>query len=207
MCMIVSASSADRVSTALMISQASWMDASSFRVAGDDAVAPGSATSRQRWGVSRQRDGVDAPYRIGPGAGHGCWPPVHPVAMSVTVSVCTKLPFDVGPLWVTRSASMNPGAGSSQPSKVRTGTLRRIAEGAARRRVLPPAASGRSWRHSSPAHSCAPLARAADGRAAPSPRPGSAPTAAAACRKPDPRLPDHNQCFTRHIVIQAPARA
>jgi hypothetical protein len=47
--------------------------------------------------------------------------------MSVSVSVYTKLPFAVGPLCATRSASTNPGAGSFQPSKVRTGTFRRIA--------------------------------------------------------------------------------
>ena len=52
---------------------------------------------------------------------------VQPVAMSVSVSVCTKLPFAVGPLCATRSASTNPGGGLSQPSKVRTATLRRIA--------------------------------------------------------------------------------
>jgi hypothetical protein len=62
---------------------------------------------------------------------------VQPVAMSVSVNVCTKLPFDVCPLRATRSASTNPGGGLSQPSKVRTATLRRIAAaGGARRRLL-----------------------------------------------------------------------
>ncbi len=65
---------------------------------------------------------------------------VYPVAMSVSVSVCTKLPSAVGPLCATRSDSMNPGSGSFQSANVRTGTLRRTpAEGGARRRVLPPA--------------------------------------------------------------------
>ncbi len=67
---------------------------------------------------------------------------VQPVAISVSVSVCTKLPFAVGPVCATRSASTNPGGGSSQPSKVRTATLRRIAaEGGAWRRFCPPARS------------------------------------------------------------------
>ena len=48
---------------------------------------------------------------------------VHPVAMSVTVSVCTKLPFATGPQCATRSASTNPGGGSSQSENVRTGML------------------------------------------------------------------------------------
>src|SRR5665811_1383943 len=39
---------------------------------------------------------------------------VQPVAMSVNVNVCTKLPLAVGPLCATRSASTNPGAGSPQ---------------------------------------------------------------------------------------------
>ena len=33
------------------------------------------------------------------------------VAMSVSVDLCTKLPFAVSPLCATRSASTNPGAG------------------------------------------------------------------------------------------------
>jgi hypothetical protein len=67
---------------------------------------------------------------------------VHPVAMSVSVSVCTKLPSAVGPLCATKSASMNPGAGWFQSANARTGTLRRTpAEGAARRRDPPPACS------------------------------------------------------------------
>src|SRR3954468_15370543 len=65
---------------------------------------------------------------------------VHPVAMSVKTSVCTKLPLAEGPLCATRSASTKPGGGSCQSAKVRTGTLRRTAEdGAVRRRVPPPA--------------------------------------------------------------------
>ncbi len=67
---------------------------------------------------------------------------VQPVAMSVSTKVCTKLPLATGPLWATRSASTNPGGGSSQPSNVRTGTLRlTAAEGAAPARSsshLPP---------------------------------------------------------------------
>src|SRR5215218_3987655 len=60
---------------------------------------------------------------------------VHPVAMSVKTSVCTKLPLAEGPLCATRSASTKPGGGSCQSAKVRTGTLRRTAEdGAVRRR-------------------------------------------------------------------------
>jgi hypothetical protein len=60
--------------------------------------------------------------------------------MSVRTKVCTKLPLVTGPLCATRSASTNPGGGSSQSSKVRTGTLRLIAaEGADRRRVAVPA--------------------------------------------------------------------
>jgi Sulfatase len=54
--------------------------------------------------------------------------------------VCTKLPRATGPLCATRSASTNPGGGSSQSANVRTGTLRLIAaEGADRRRVAVPA--------------------------------------------------------------------
>ncbi len=65
---------------------------------------------------------------------------VQPVAMSVSTSVCTKLPRAVGPLCATRSASKKPGAGSCQSEKVRTGTLRRTAaEGGVRRRGFPPA--------------------------------------------------------------------
>ncbi len=64
---------------------------------------------------------------------------VQPVAMSVSTKVCTKLPFATGPLCATRSASTNPGDGSSQPSNVRSGTLRLTAEGAALRRVAVPA--------------------------------------------------------------------
>ncbi len=65
---------------------------------------------------------------------------VQPVAMSVKVNVCTKRPLAVGPPCATRSASTNPGAGSSQPSNVRTGTLlRTTAEEGARRPVLFPA--------------------------------------------------------------------
>jgi hypothetical protein len=52
---------------------------------------------------------------------------VQPAAMSVSDNVCTKLPFAVDLLCATRSASMNPGGGLSQPSKVRTATLRQIA--------------------------------------------------------------------------------
>ncbi len=67
---------------------------------------------------------------------------VQPVAMSVRTSVCTKLPLVTGPLCATRSASTNPGGGSSQSENVRTGILRRTDEGAAvRRRRLPPACS------------------------------------------------------------------
>ncbi len=58
------------------------------------------------------------------------------MAMSVSTKVCTKLPFATGPLCATRSASTNPGGGSSQPSNVRSATLRlTAAEGAALRRV------------------------------------------------------------------------
>jgi hypothetical protein len=48
------------------------------------------------------------------------------IAISVSVSVCAKLPAGTGPLCETRSASMKPGGGSSQSEKVRTGMLRRI---------------------------------------------------------------------------------
>src|SRR4051794_17987117 len=80
---------------------------------------------------------------------------VHPVAMSVNTSVCTKLPLAEGPLCATKSASTKPGGGSCQSAKVRTGTLRRTAkDGAVRRRVPPPAcartgrkARGRLLRH------------------------------------------------------------
>ena len=65
---------------------------------------------------------------------------VQPVAMSVNVSVCMKLPSAVGPLCATRSASMNPGAGSSQPSNVQIGTLRRTPTEDAERRRVPPVA-------------------------------------------------------------------
>lgn len=54
------------------------------------------------------------------GAGHADPPrrqSVEPVAVSVSVSVCTKLPFAVGPLWATRSASTNSGGGFSQRRK------------------------------------------------------------------------------------------
>src|SRR3954453_7306478 len=37
---------------------------------------------------------------------------VHPVAMSVNTSVCTKLPLAEGPLCATKSASTKPGGGS-----------------------------------------------------------------------------------------------
>jgi hypothetical protein len=47
--------------------------------------------------------------------------------MSVTISVCTKLPLATGPLCATRSASTKPGGGSSQPLKVCAVTLRRTA--------------------------------------------------------------------------------
>ena len=51
---------------------------------------------------------------------------VHPLAMSVSTSVQTKLPDRVPPEWAKRSASTNPGAGSFQSPKVQTGTwLRR----------------------------------------------------------------------------------
>jgi hypothetical protein len=62
---------------------------------------------------------------------------VHPVATSASTSVGMKLPFGDEPLCATRSASTNPGAGSCQSEKVRTGMLRRIAsEGAVRRRSV-----------------------------------------------------------------------
>ena len=71
---------------------------------------------------------------------------VHPVAMSVTVSVCTKLPFATGPQCATRSASTKPGGGSSQSENVRTGMLLRTDDGAAARRRLLPFACSRTWR-------------------------------------------------------------
>ena len=59
---------------------------------------------------------------------------VQPVAMSVSVSVCTKVDFGRAAVR-ERSASTNRGGGSSQSSKVGTTTLRRIAaEGGAWRR-------------------------------------------------------------------------
>src|SRR3954447_17271490 len=83
---------------------------------------------------------------------------VHPVAMSVKTSVCTKLPLAEGPLCATRSASTKPGGGSCQSAKVRTGTLRRTAEdGAVRRRVPPPVrrVAFRDTVHSKPYAPCA----------------------------------------------------
>src|SRR5713101_6449685 len=76
---------------------------------------------------------------------------VHPVAMSVKTRVCTKLPFATGPLCETRSASTNPGGGLSQPSNVRTGTLRLIAaDGGALRCIdRPPCCLTRSEEHTS----------------------------------------------------------
>src|SRR4051794_4070241 len=67
---------------------------------------------------------------------------VHPVAMSVNTSICTKLPLAEGPLCATRSASTKPGVGSCQSAKVRTGTLRRTARGRSR----PPSGSAASLR-------------------------------------------------------------
>jgi hypothetical protein len=101
--------------------------------------------------------------------------------MSVSTRVCTKPPLATGPLWATRSASTNPGGGSSQPSNVLTGTLRLIAtEGADRRRVAVPACRRISRNARSIVTAliavcwCAPPAPAADGRVAPWPRLGLA---------------------------------
>src|SRR3954468_21312930 len=71
---------------------------------------------------------------------------VHPVAMSVKTSVCTKLPLAEEPLCATKSASTKPGGGSCQSAKVRTGTLRRTAEEGAVRRRMPLPACARTGR-------------------------------------------------------------
>ena len=91
------------------------------------SVSNPSSGNGMRWRISLNTSANSFCSRTSNGA-HS----VQPVAMSVSVKVCTKLPLAVGPLCATRSASTNPGAGSFQPSKVRTGTLRRmLAEGGA----------------------------------------------------------------------------
>jgi hypothetical protein len=46
---------------------------------------------------------------------------VHPVAISVTVSVKQNCPDALPPSWPTRSISTNPGAASSHSAQVRIG--------------------------------------------------------------------------------------
>src|SRR4051794_39108469 len=137
---------------------------------------------------------------------------VHPVAMPVKTSVCTKLPLAEGPLCATRSASTKPGGGSCQSAKVRTGTLRRTAEdGAVRRRVPPPACA----RTESPVHRrrahrqqtradlgsepemSVPLHRLNENG-----RQRFQPLAADPVRC----LPEHDQRFADRLVIKAPLR-
>src|SRR3954454_18563358 len=139
---------------------------------------------------------------------------VHPVAMSVKTSVCTKLLLAEGPLCATRSASTKPGGGSCQSAKVRTGTLRRTAEdGAVRRRVPPPACArtgrkARPWSpRSSPAGACGPRQRAGDARAALHRlHENRRQRLQALAADPVRCLPEHDQRLVDRLVIKAPLR-
>jgi len=61
---------------------------------------------------------------------------VQPLAISVKVNECAKLPAATSPECDTRSISMKPGMGSFQSANVRIGTLRRSAVGSFRLRRL-----------------------------------------------------------------------
>ena len=81
---------------------------------------------------------ASAPVRIMTGT-HS----VQPVAMSVSTMVCAKAPAALTPECATKSTSTNPGGGSPQSAKVRTGTERRTAELNPARRRRPCAAAMR----------------------------------------------------------------
>src|SRR5215218_9158718 len=136
---------------------------------------------------------------------------VHPVAMSVKTSVCTKLPLAEGPLWATKSASTKPGGGSCQSAKVRTGTLRRTAEDAAVR----PAAGLRSHRTESPVHrrrAHRQQARADLGSELEMPvalhrlHENGRQHFQALAADPVRRLPEHDQRFADRLIVEAPLR-
>src|SRR5438105_167553 len=126
---------------------------------------------------------------------------VHPVAMSVNTRVCTKLPFATGPLCATRSASTKPGGGLSQPSNVRTGTLRLATRRSTR--LLPdvsqgPVDRGRAHRQQADAHlrrepkMAMPL-HCLDQNGHQRPQPLAA--------DPVRRLPNHDQCFPCRVLV------
>ena len=81
---------------------------------------------------------ASAPARITTGT-HS----VQPVAMSISTSVWTKAPAALTPECATKSTSTNPGGGSPQSPKVRTGPERRTAELNPARRLRPCAAAMR----------------------------------------------------------------
>src|SRR3954463_11773503 len=139
---------------------------------------------------------------------------VHPVAMPVKTSVCTKLPLAEGPLCATRSASTKPGGGSCQSAKVRTGTLRRTAEDGAVRRRVPPPACARTGRkcpvHGRRAHRH--KARADLGSELEMPVPlhrlheNGRQRLQALAADPVRRLPEHDQRFADRLIVEAPLR-
>ena len=129
--------------------------------------------------------------------------------MSVSTSVCMKLPLATGPLCATRSASKNPGGGylpiresAHRNAAPDSGRRRRAAVRPARPLVSEPRAGpGPSSPRSSPAGRRTPPARAADAHAAPWPRPASAAVVAAASVDPVRRLPDHDQRRADRLVV------
>ena len=134
---------------------------------------------------------------------------VQPVAISVTVSVCTKLPLSVGPLCATKSPSSKPAGGSFQPSKNSShhnappDRCRGWRSPMLPLSRCPPTTAGhdRLSLRSSKANRCARRCPAANGHGVPSPQPEWERTAVAACRtlgRMLPKSPPRPRVLRRH---------
>src|SRR4051812_1639027 len=138
---------------------------------------------------------------------------VHPVAMSVNTSVCTKLPLAEGPLCATKSASTNPGGGSCQSEGAHRNAA---ADRRGRRRPPPgPAASLRPHGAQGPVHrrrAHRQKARADLGSELEMPvalhrlHENGRQRFQALAADPVRRLPDHNQRLADSLVIKASLR-
>ena len=89
-----------------------------WRIRNFSAYSTLSVSTPRSWKGMILRSFVSASVTSDPSRTMSATHSVQPLATSVSVSVCAKLPLARSPEWATRSASTNPGMGSPQSAKV-----------------------------------------------------------------------------------------